>query len=108
MATTSDFIAYVIDQSGLAGQLSTRRMFGEYALYLEGRVVGFAADNSLFVKTCDANGALIQGLPMRPIFPGSKDYAVADELLDDREALRQLLQVTAQGLPLQRARRPRR
>ena len=99
MATTNDFIAFVLDQSGLDGRLSTRRMFGEYSLYLDGRVVAFAADNSLLIKTCDATSALTRNLPLRPLFPGSKDYAVADELLDDREALRGLLQATADGLP---------
>ena len=99
MATSADFIAHVIDQSGLSG-LSTRRMFGEYALYLDGRVVGFAADNSLFVKFTEATTALTRGLPARPLFPGSNDYAVADELLDDRDALRGLLIATAAALPL--------
>ncbi|MFN3702673.1 TfoX/Sxy family protein [Thermomonas sp.] len=49
MATEPDFIAYVTEQAGLGARLTHRRMFGEYALYVDEKVVAFACDNSLFV-----------------------------------------------------------
>jgi TfoX/Sxy family transcriptional regulator of competence genes len=50
MSTDRDFIDYVAEQIGLGSRLSHRKMFGEYALYVDGKVVAFACDNSLFVK----------------------------------------------------------
>lgn len=50
MATDTDFIAYIEEQAGLGARLTHRRMFGEYALYVDEKVVAFACDNSLFVK----------------------------------------------------------
>ncbi len=107
MATTADFIAYVIEQARLDERLSTRRMFGEYALYVDGKVVGFACDNSLFIKFVDATDPITRGLPAGEAYPGSRAYAVADELLDDPPKLQQLLQLTAEALPLPKARKRR-
>ena len=99
MATTADFIAYVIEQVRLESRLSTRRMFGEYALYIDGKVVGFACDNSLFIKFVDATDEITRTLPAGEAYPGSKAYAMADELLDEPMKLQALLLVTADALP---------
>ncbi len=99
MATDRDFIEYVTEQVGLGGRLTYRKMFGEYALYLDGKVVAFACDNSMFIKPSAAADALAPGLPRRPPYPGAKDYPVADELLDDIDALRQLITETAALMP---------
>lgn len=39
MATTLEFVEYVHEQSGLARELPFKKMFGEYALYLHGKIV---------------------------------------------------------------------
>lgn len=46
MATDKDFVDYVVEQIGLGSRLSYRKMFGEYALYLDAKVVAFVCDNS--------------------------------------------------------------
>ena len=104
MATDASFVEYVTDQAGLGERLTSRKMFGEYALYLDGKVVAFACDNSLFIKPSDAAAKLAPGLPQRPPYPGAKDYPVADELLDDRDALRRLIVETAALMPPPRPR----
>ena len=95
MATGLDFVHYVAEQAGLGDRFTYRKMFGEYALYLDGRVVAFACDNSLFIKPSQAAENLAPHLPQRPPYPGAKNYPVADELLDDAELLRQLIVETA-------------
>ena len=99
MATDTDFIAYLEEQAGLGARLTHRRMFGEYALYVDEKVVAFACDNSLFVKPSASATRLAPDLPQRPPYPGAKDYPVADELLDDGERLRELLLETAVLMP---------
>lgn len=99
MATDTDFIAYLTEQAGLGARLTHRRMFGEYALYVDEKVVAFACDNSLFVKPSAAATRLAPDLPQRPPYPGAKDYPVADELLDDADRLRELLLETAVLMP---------
>ena len=107
MATDPSFIEYVTEQSGLGERLTCKRMFGEYGVYIDGKVVAFACDNSLFVKAADATDALTASLPRRPPYPGAKPYPVADELLDDADRLHALLLATAQAMPEPKAKRPK-
>ena len=99
MATDRIFVDYVAEQLGLGARLTHKKMFGEYALYLDDKVVAFACDNSLFIKPTDAAARLAPGLPQRPPYPGAKNYPVADELLDDGDELRRLIIATADALP---------
>lgn len=99
MPTDRSFLDYVVEQSGLEGALTFKRLFGEYALYLDGKVVAFACDNSLLLKPTDAGHLLAPDLPGRAPYPGAKDYPVLDELLDEPDALRRILRATADALP---------
>jgi len=63
-------------------------------------------DNSLFVKPSKAVMALAPDLPQGPPYPGAKDYPIADELLDDPEALRRLIEETAALMPLPKPKKP--
>lgn len=107
MATERRFVDYVAEQAGLGERLSARRMFGEYGLYVDGTVVAFCADNSLFLKRVPETAALLDDLPQQELFPGSKPYALADELLDEPERLRELLLALQRVLPQAKAKRPK-
>jgi len=54
MASDFGYIEYLCDQLQGAGTITYRKMFGEYALYCEGKVVGLVVGNSLFVKPAQA------------------------------------------------------
>ena len=107
MATERSFVDYVIETAGLGSRLTDKRLFGEYALYVDGKVVAFACDNSLFIKPSKAVTALAPDLPQGPPYPGAKDYPIADELLDEPEALRRLLLDTAALMPPPKEKKPR-
>jgi TfoX/Sxy family transcriptional regulator of competence genes len=107
MATDKRFVDYVLEQADLGEMLTYKRMFGEYALYHAGKVTAFACDNRLFIKPTPASRALAPGLPQGQPYPGSKMYPIADELLDDPEALRELLVATSAALPLPKPKKKR-
>src|SRR5438067_12075297 len=69
MATEPGFLEHIVELAGLGARLSYKKMFGEYALYVDGRVVAFACDNSLFVKPSAAAVALAPELPQGPPYP---------------------------------------
>ena len=48
MATKPEYAAYVCDQLRGAGEVAARKMFGEYGLYCDGKVIGLICDNQLF------------------------------------------------------------
>jgi TfoX/Sxy family transcriptional regulator of competence genes len=108
MATDQTFLDHIAELAALGSRLTCRKMFGEYALYLDGKVVAFACDNSLFVKPSAAAARLAPELPLAPPYPGAKDYPVADALLDDPETLRALIVETAALMPAPKEKKPAR
>lgn len=100
MSTSVEFVEYVVEQLGLGSRVTYKRLFGEFALYVDGKVTAFVCDNSLFIKPSRAVETLAPNLPKRPPYPGAKGYPVADELLDDTESLQRLILDTAALMPL--------
>ena len=99
MATERKFIDYVCDQMRGAGEITSRRMFGEYAIYCGGKVVALACDNQLFVKPTAAGRAELETVTEGFPFPGARPFFLIDEGLEDSEALARLIAVTAAALP---------
>jgi TfoX/Sxy family transcriptional regulator of competence genes len=71
MATDPSFVEYVFEQAGLVDRLTCKRMFGEYGLYVDGKVVAFCADNSLFLKLVAETADLLPDLPRQELFPAA-------------------------------------
>lgn len=108
MASDAVFVDYVRDQLGASGAISFRRMFGEYAVYCDGKVVGLVCDNQLFVKPTPAGreflGAhVVEGLP----YEGAKPWLLMGESLDDRTTLCRLIRITADALPMPAPKKPK-
>lgn len=100
MASSQEFIDYVIGQIDLPNT-SSRKMFGEYALYLSGKVVGFVCDDTLFVKILPENESFASDLERGPAYPGSKDYLIVDERhMEDRAWLGEFIEMTAAAVPV--------
>lgn len=70
-------------------------MFGECAVYINGKVVALVCDNSVFVKPTKVLQHLGASLGEGPPYPGATPYLLADALLDDPGMLRQVLLKTA-------------
>lgn len=107
MATDKTFADYVLDLLQGAGELAVRRMFGEYALYLDGKVVALLCDNQFFLKPTAAGLAALGKPREAPPYPGAKLYYLIDEGLDDREALQRVVRLTADVLPLPKPKKPK-
>ncbi|MEY4592919.1 MAG: hypothetical protein RIR18_1814 [Pseudomonadota bacterium] len=101
MPTAPDTINFLLDQlSSLGGLISTRKMFGEYCVYLAGKPVGLVCDDQLYLKPTEAGRALITPLVEGPPYPGARfHFLITADLWEDGDWLGQLIQVTAQALP---------
>ena len=99
MATESEFAQFITDQLSGLDTVTTRRMFGEYALYANGKVVGLICDNRLFVKPTEAGRTFIGDPVMAPAFSGAKPSYLIEDGLDDRRWLAELISLTANELP---------
>ena len=107
MSSDLGFVEYVADQIGSAGQVSFRRMFGEYAIYCGGKVVALVCDDRLYVKQT-AGGRAFVGNPVEaPPYPGAKPHFLIEDRLDDRTWVAELIRVTASELPLPKPKKPK-
>lgn len=99
MASSIDTVQHICDQAGLGSRLTFRKMFGEYALYLDGKVVALVCDDQLFLKPTPEGRAFLGTVPEAPPYPGAKPFPVLSEILDEPERLREALEITARVLP---------
>jgi TfoX/Sxy family transcriptional regulator of competence genes len=107
MSTRAETAAFIEDQLAPL-PVRTNAMFGEYALYLGEKVVGFICDDTLFIKPSDADPALFSATVPAPPYPGAKDYrSVPGDLMEDRDWLREAIEATAAALPLPKPKKSR-
>lgn len=103
MATSEDTIRFICDQAGFKkGRLTSRKMFGEYALYLDGKVVALVCRDQLFLKPTDQGRRVLGEVVLAPPYPGARDYFLLEPELDDPELLHRALQATGEALPAPR------
>lgn len=100
MASDYSFVEFLLD--GIEGEceMTTRKMFGEYALYCKGKTVALACDNQLFVKITEPGKLLVgesyeEGFP----FPGAKPWILIQEKIENKSWLSELFLITHDALP---------
>ena len=57
MASDKNQLDFVLDQIRDAGVVTAKRMFGEFGIYCDGKIVALFCDNQLFVKPTDRGRA---------------------------------------------------
>lgn len=108
MATDQGFVDFVVDQLEGAGIITWRKMFGEYALYCDGKVVALLCDNQLFIKQTVPGRAFIGDVVEAPAYPGGSVSFLIGERIDDRSWLTSLIRITADALPEPKAKAQKR
>lgn len=106
MATSKEYLNFVLDQLSLLDGVSCRAMMGEYILYFRGKIVGGVYDDRFLVKPVKAALERMPDARPEPPYEGAKDMLPVDNI-DDREFLRELLEAMYEELPAgkQRSRR---
>jgi len=99
MASSIDTVQYIVDQAGLGRRLVSKKMFGEYALYLDEKIVALVCDDQLFLKPTDQAKGFLGKVRLAPPYPGAKDYYLLADELDDPDRLREAILITAEALP---------
>ncbi len=105
MATDASYVDYVLGQLSSSGEVTLRRMFGEYALYLGGKTVALVCDNQCFLKRTPGSIAMLGDAATGSPYPGAKPHYVIDEQLEDRDLAIALLRAVAGDLPLPKAKK---
>jgi TfoX/Sxy family transcriptional regulator of competence genes len=99
MASDAAFVQFIVDQIDGAGEIASRKMFGEYALYCNKKVVALICDNRLFVKPTEGGRKYIRQVVEAPAYPGAKPSFLIEDKLENRKWLAGLIRITEKELP---------
>ncbi len=99
MATDESFVKYVVDQIDYDGELTWKKMFGEYGIWADGKIFALICNNKLFIKPTQTGRDYIGDVLEAPPYPGAKNSFLIEEKLDDRAWLSELVRLTVKELP---------
>ena len=89
MASSKSYLDLVVDTIALPG-LTSRKMMGEYLLYLDGVLFGGIYDDRLLLKPLPAFRAMLPDAPMETPYPGAKPMLLVEDV-ENGKKLREIL-----------------
>ena len=99
MSSDENFVKFIVDQVDSAGIIKYRKMFGEYTIYCDAKVVALICDNQLFVKKTAGGNTFIGDPVEAPPYPCAKPCFLIEDKFEDREWIARLIKITASELP---------
>lgn len=98
MASSEEYLDYIMDQLSDLDDISYRKMMGEYIIYYRGKIVGGIYDDRFLVKPVDAAMAMMPDADMELPYEGAKEMILVDDI-ENREFLGELLEAMYDELP---------
>ena len=94
MASSKEYLEYVLEQlSGVEG-LRCRPMMGEYLIYCRNKVAGGIYDDRLLIKATKSARALLPDAPRELPYPGGKEMLLVTEM-ENKSLLQELLEAVS-------------
>ena len=108
MASQQSTVDFLVAQMSAAGTVSAKKMFGEYGIYCDGRMVALVCDDELFVKKTAAGKALVGDIAEKAPYAGAKPcFVISGDQWDEREWLSALIRASAAEIPVVKKKAPK-
>lgn len=98
MASSKEYLAFILDQLSEIPEISYRAMMGEYILYYRGKVIGGIYDNRFLIKPTKSATTLLPEARLELPYEGAKKMLLVDQL-EDKALLSHVLQAMYEELP---------
>ena len=98
MASSKEYLEFIMEQLSLLDDVSCRAMMGEYILYYRGTVIGGIYDDRFLVKPTKSALALMPDADMELPYEGAKEMILVDNV-DDKKFLKELFDAMFEELP---------
>ena len=98
MASSKDYLQFILEQLSDLDDISYRPMMGEYIIYYKGRIVGGIYDDRLLVKKTSSALELMPAAISELPYEGAKEMLSVDEV-DSKEFLAKLFEAMYDELP---------
>ncbi|MBQ1350575.1 MAG: TfoX/Sxy family protein [Ruminococcus sp.] len=106
MATSKEYLSYILEQLGEIGNISHRAMMGEYVLYYKDKVIGGIYDNRFLVKPVKSAVALLPDAPMETPYEGAKDMLMIEDV-ENHALMAELMEAMYDELPAPKPKKKR-
>ena len=97
MASTNQYLEFVLDLLGELDDVAHRKMMGEYVLYYRGKVIGGIYDDRFLLKVTPASERLLPDAPRATPYKGAKEMLLVE--VEDRDTLHDVVDAMWQELP---------
>lgn len=104
MASSKEYLDFILEQLSELEDVSCRAMMGEYIIYYRGKVVGGIYDDRFLVKPTKSATALMPNAEMELPYDGAKEMLLVDDV-DNKEFLKELLEAMYSELPASKKRK---
>ena len=98
MASSKEYLDFILEQLSGLEEISYRAMMGEYIIYHRGKIVGGIYDDRFLVKPTKSAKNLMPDADMEVPYEGAKEMLLVDNV-DNRDFLRKLLEAMYDELP---------
>lgn len=98
MASSKEYLDFILEQLSELDDVTYRAMMGEYIIYYRGKIVGGIYDDRLLVKPTKTATAMMPNADMELPYEGAKKMLLVDDV-DNKEFLRELLEIMYEELP---------
>ena len=98
MASSKEYLDFILEQLSELDDISYRAMMGEYIIYYRGKIVGGIYDDRLLVKLTKSAVALMPDADRELPYEGAKKMLLVDNV-ENKEFLRELLEAMYEELP---------
>ena len=97
----------MLEQGAGAGDITAKPMFGEYGLYIAGKMIGSVCDDRLFIKPTAGGRTIASEANDAAPYPGAKQQMLIEaDRWEDTDWLCELLRVTVTDLPTPKPKKP--
>jgi TfoX/Sxy family transcriptional regulator of competence genes len=98
MASSQDYVNYVVEQLEGVGIVTYKKMFGEYCVYINEKPIIWVCDDTVFVKKLNIVKELLERPETGFPYPGAKEHYVLD--VDDAEEMKQVVMALEKITPV--------
>jgi TfoX/Sxy family transcriptional regulator of competence genes len=99
MASSKEYLDFILEQLSELEGISYRAMMGEYILYYGGKIVGGIYDDRFIVKVTKSSRKKMPDAELELPYEGAKEMLLVDDV-ENKELLRELLEAMYPELPL--------
>lgn len=99
MATSKEYLNFILDQLSGLSDITYKQMMGEYIIYYKGKIAAYVCDNRLLIKPVPSAVKMMPDAKLEPPYSGAKDLLLVENV-DDKKFLEELFNAIYDELPI--------